>query len=281
MLQDVYAFDEENDEGFRHHHEDTDAFENKLRDDTDKFFNAFLEFGNPFEEEGSYLIHLTTKFVLGDNVAKSTRDAETIGRKQSSQFVTDRLIERTKSLYDVIHQNKLPLFRQQNAVKISKAAKDVKLLKDDRRLFSNLYVACQSRTGDLDNFFAHENHTFPVSLSEYGKLRKCAKSDFIQCLSQEAEPAYEIPVVDALVIDGAALVHMNVPDVTSKTFVDYCDTQITNKIKQLAQNVSRLDVVFDVYKKTTLKQDTRDGRGKSDGIRISVRKDTPIQPKIF
>ena len=103
MLQDVYAFDEENDEGFRHHHEDTDAFESKFHEDGDKLFNAFLEFGNPFEEEGSYPIHLTTKFVLGDNVAKLTRDAETIGRKQSSQFVTDRLIERTKSLYDVIH----------------------------------------------------------------------------------------------------------------------------------------------------------------------------------
>ena len=74
---------------------------------------------------------------------------------------------------------------------------------------------------------------------------------------------------------------MNVTDITSKTFGDYCNTQITNKIKQLAQNVSRLDVVFDVYKKTTLKQDTRDGRGKSDGIRIPVRNDTPIQPKIF
>ena len=64
MLQDVYAFDEENDEGFRHHREDTDAFESKSREDRDKLFNAFLEFGNPFEEEGSYLIHLTTKFLF-------------------------------------------------------------------------------------------------------------------------------------------------------------------------------------------------------------------------
>ena len=65
-------------------------------------------------------------------------------------------------------------------------------------------------------------------------------------------------------IDGAALVHMNVPDITSKTFGDYCDTQITNKIKQLAQNVSRLDVVLDVYKRPTLKQDTskKERKGK-------------------
>ena len=47
--------DEENDEGFRHHHEDTYAFENKFHDDRDKLVNAFLEFGYLFEEEGSYL----------------------------------------------------------------------------------------------------------------------------------------------------------------------------------------------------------------------------------
>ena len=39
-------------------------------------------------------------------------------------------------------------------------------------LYADLYVACQSREGDLDNFFAHRNHAFPVSISEYGKLQK-------------------------------------------------------------------------------------------------------------
>ena len=150
-----------------------------------------MHFGNPFEEEGSYLIHLTTKFVLGDNVAKSTRDAETIGHKQSSQIVTDRLIECTNSLYDVIHQKQATFVSTTECCK-NKASKDVKLLKDDRRLFSNLYVACQSRTVDLDNF---------------------------------------------------------------------CDTQIKKKVNNWHRMFRGFDVVFDVYKKTTLRQDTRDGRG--------------------
>ena len=134
--------------------------------------------------------------------------------------------------------------------------------------------------GDLDNFFAHENHSFPVSISEYGNLRKCSKSDFIACLTRIIEPEYEAPTVDALIIDGAAVIHTSYPESSIKTFGDYCDLQIPQKIKALARNVDWLDVVFDVYKETTLKQDTRDRRG-TDGMRVSIRKDTPIQHKQF
>ena len=35
-------------------------------------------------------------------------------------------------------------------------------MKDDCRLFSSLCIACQTRGGDFDNFFSHENHSFPV-----------------------------------------------------------------------------------------------------------------------
>ena len=72
----------------------------------------------------------------------------------------------------------------------------------DRRLYANLYVACQSRDGDLDNFFAHENHSFPVAISEYGKLRKSTnKSDYLDCLDVYVKKSFESPDVDMKVID--------------------------------------------------------------------------------
>ena len=49
-------------------------------------------------------------------------------------------------------------------------------------MFSNRGIASQSRAGDLNNFFAQENHAFQVSPSEYGKLRGGTKSDFLDCL---------------------------------------------------------------------------------------------------
>ena len=36
----------------------------------------------------------------------------------------------------------------------------------DIDLFSRIYIACQCRDGDLDNFFAHENDSWPPALAK-------------------------------------------------------------------------------------------------------------------
>ena len=77
-------------------------------------------------------------------------------------------------------------------------------------MYANLYVVCQSREGDVDNFFAHENHAFPVSISEYGKLRKAtSKSDFLQCMESLVYVTYDAPDVSMKVIDGVAFANIN------------------------------------------------------------------------
>ena len=61
-------------------------------------------------------------------------------------------------------------------------AQKLSVLKSDCTLFSRLYIANQNRDGDLDKFFKYENLPFPPSLSEYGKMRFCKKSDLLVCL---------------------------------------------------------------------------------------------------
>ena len=95
--------------------------------------------------------------------------------------------------------NKLPLLNTELVSKSSKGQENIKLVKADCQLFSNLYLASQSRVGDLDNFFALENHAFPVSLSEYGKLHGCTKSDFLDCLESIDIPTYIKPKIDAII----------------------------------------------------------------------------------
>ncbi len=58
-------------------------------------------------------------------------------------------------------------------------------LKSDCVLFSHLYVACQTRDGDLDTFFTYENQAAPPSLSVGGGLRLGTKADLLQCLALE------------------------------------------------------------------------------------------------
>ena len=157
----------------------------------------------------------------------------------------------------------------------SKTEKNLKPMKDDCRLFSSLYIACRARVGDLENLFAHENHSFPVSISEHGNLRKCSKSDFISCLTSIVEPRYEDPVVNGIVIDGVAMVHTRYPESSIKKFCEYCEVRVSKKIQALARNVARVDIVFNVYRDATLTQDTRDRRGIDDML-ISIGRDTPI-----
>ena len=41
--------------------------------------------------------------------------------------------------------------------------------KYDIQLF-RLYIACQTREGNIDNLFAYENHNYPIALSDYEKF---------------------------------------------------------------------------------------------------------------
>ena len=103
-------------------------------------------------------------------------------------------------MYDNIKLNKLSLFSQRIEWKPFRSERTVTLLKTDCQLFKNVYLAWQSRAGDLENLFVHEKDAFPVSL--YGKLHKCVKYNFLDCLQNLQEPSLDPP--DG---DGAALVH--------------------------------------------------------------------------
>lgn len=78
-------------------------------------------------------------------------------------------------------------------------------MKQNCSLFSQLYVSCQVRNGDLVEFFKHENQAYPPSLAQFGDLRHGSKSDLLVQLEKTTESSNEAPSVDALVLDGAAL----------------------------------------------------------------------------
>jgi hypothetical protein len=95
--------------------------------------------------------------------------------------------------------------------------------KTDCELFSHLFIACQSRDGDLDEFFRHENHPYPRSLSHGGNLRMGTKSDLLECLMSLSAACVNHDIaslrVDCYVLDGAVTVQMLRP-VGCKSFED-------------------------------------------------------------
>ena len=49
-----------------------------------------------------------------------------------------------------------------------------------------------------------------------------------------------------IVIDGAALVHMNPPK-HNQTFGEYCKSELGEKLKRVAVPLNLLDLVLDIY----------------------------------
>jgi len=125
-----------------------------------------------------------------------------------------------KHLGELIKKNKLQLFGQPPARNKSKSK--LQSLESDCGLFSRMYIACQSRDGDLNEFFTHENQRCPPSLSQDGKLRHGKKSDLLDCLTSCVECITDAPESNVIILDGAVLVNMLKP-VACKTFNDYAD----------------------------------------------------------
>ena len=91
------------------------------------------------------------------------------------------------SLYAIISKNSLTIFKCKAAVTVSKEKKQASSSWKERvQLYSSHYIKWESRQGDLDEFFQLENHEYPPTLSDYGKIRKpTAKSDFLKRMYQE------------------------------------------------------------------------------------------------
>ena len=171
--------------------------------------------------------------------------------------------------------NNLSLFREKHKLSLKKDKMKVVSRKQENHLYASLFVACQLRNFDLENFFQHEAHCYPPSISEYGSLRKTCKSEFLSLSETYGNVSHTCPETSAKVIDGAVVVQMIKP-VNVETFGDYARYNFIPYIKKNFQNekVTRIDLVFDRYFPLSLKNDTRKQRGQ--GVRVSVKEMTPV-----
>ena len=82
--------------------------------------------------------------------------------------------------------------------------------------------------------------------------------------------------IDAIIINGPALVQMNHPGSSLKTFNSYCEVQLVNKVNSFCQHVHRINNVSDLCQEKSLKNDTHESRGTGEGTQTLVRHETPI-----
>ena len=246
-----------------HHHEQTPHAQRVFLERVHKLYQVLEAMGNPFNEDSADLYSLDTKDVAHPSAAELVLSHHERGRIRYQEFLAG--MEREEpSLYNPIKKGKTDFFRQEPPSAVS-AKQNV--LKDDCQLFSKLFISCQNRECDLQEFFCHENQSFPAALSEGGRLYSCQKSQLANILENYVTTPTDEPSADAIVIDGSELIY-TLPPRTSKTFDSYATLDVLPVIKAYTMKYSRTDVVFDVYLPSSLKSETRSCRGQ--GIRRKV-----------
>lgn len=229
------------------HHEQSPQRQKDFAQDVRSLVAAFEEMGNPFQETSEDLLTLDTKDIMNIEVVNTIKIARDIGNDQFKRFIADRIQSNTKSIMDKITRNNLPLFKNQQPKKASKSQEQISSLKKDCQLFSRLYIGCQSREGDLKEFFAHENQPEPPSLSSHGNLRLGTKSDLVPCLEKQCNRLeMGSPDVTVKLFDGAALVNMKRPT-TAKTFEEYAEIDILPFIRYVKYYYVYLNILFIKY----------------------------------
>ena len=102
---------------------------------------------------------------------------------------------------------------------------------------SRIYISCQTREGNLKNFFLHESQTSPPSLSENGNLRQAKSKSNIKCIEEGNKiRQQECPQIDSKISDGGALVNM-LRTVNRGTFDDYAQKAVMTSIKNQLHSV--------------------------------------------
>ena len=152
------------------HHEETPSVQKTFARDVRSLVAVIKELGNPFEEDSQDLLVLDTKEIADPAVIETVSNAKQIGQDQFEAFSKECIVDRTKYIEEAIHRNKLPLFATKRGPKIPKGNQQVKSLKNDVALLARLYIGCQNRDWNLEEFFRHENQQCPPALSDVGRL---------------------------------------------------------------------------------------------------------------
>ncbi|KAE8744188.1 hypothetical protein FOCC_FOCC009196 [Frankliniella occidentalis] len=249
---------------FGSHHEQKESYQMRLLQHCIAPKDSFHEFDNPFSLNKEELIALDTRVAISAEGVAALVGAKTKGSKLYTDFVNERLLERTKSLYDPITKCNTKIFA---AKKKPSKCTAVDILKSEVNLFSRSFVVSIARKLDLDKFFEYENLSYPPSLAVGGKMRTGDKNQLTLILETLGQnPQGEVPTqADAAIIDGGCLVHAVKPRPDQKTFTEY--------VKQL---LGRVDIAWDRYLKHSLKEATRTDRGQG-----KRRVDLPAKGIIF
>lgn len=240
-----------------------------LRDEADvKAVMSVLEESwiNPFKRETQDLVCLSTGKLATQEIEEDLIRAQDTGEQSYRSFSKDRLeSDPPKSkLNDKMTKLKLKTFADlAKKMKIQRQTGKEVILMADRKLFAQMIIIAENRKLKMSDVLCHPLGPLPWALaSADGTPRKTNKASLAKALKKDIRAADVIPQPSTRIIDGMAMVQKIKGD--QKTFAEVADCVLSMALSEGIDS-QRIDVVFDVYRKESIKNTEREKRGSESG----------------
>lgn len=202
-------------------------------------------------------------------------------------YVFDRLVTTKLSIHERIKQSQLRIFKILPEKSINKDKMKLSSANADSNLFCKLFIACESREGNIDEFFNHENNMNPPSISEFGKIRQLTggSDEMIKCLYKSntlENPANNAEINASTLVVNATSLSLDLLPKTAMTVKEYSNTVFNKFIVFKCESYGRIDVVFEFNQENSLKEMTRENTVTSKYVSL-IDNDTklPSTKKLF
>jgi len=221
---------------------------------------------NPFREEHDSLVNIATGAVAPVEIASDLMNAHKVGKDAYQEFKTGRLEKDDPvDFYAPMKKQKSKTFSEMYTEKVKCKGKEI-VMKADRKLFGHMVVVAQSRKLDMKEILSHPLGPIRWALAKGdGSLAKTDKSKLMSEIGKNVPVAENIAGKSACIIDGMSVVQKL--NGNNKTFRDFAISVFKNVLWE-AEHSDRVDVVFDVYRETSIKDAVRANRGSWSGIRF-------------
>ncbi|KAL7395746.1 hypothetical protein ABVT39_022389 [Epinephelus coioides] len=237
------------------HHQQYPKFQDDYKTDVLALVDAFEDMGNPFMEDSGDLLDLDESIVMPPYVGDRVKEVKNIGMKRYTEFV-DKQVRSQEEAFTA----PIPLTRLKKAPLSQQCNKsEVVVVKNQQAKVTQLLLAVHSGRKIDERVFSHESSPHPPSLTRKGKMYHGNKSEILDCIVPRDFDNHR-PVTTPDVLDVAVLVQMLHPG-SAVTIGQYFTDVFAPYILFWFERNDRVDIVWDMYSKTSLKSGTREHRG--------------------
>lgn len=230
---------------------------------------------------------ISTNDIATADIHNDIHQSETRGKELLKSFVKERLESDNVAFHETLPKVKAKTLASMYEVTVTNESGQKQVVKADRNLFQRLLVAKDSgRNVNLMDILQYELSPVPLSIADTNRnLRSTAKSVLSKILTENIGIVNTLPnseLSSCVIIDGPALIQALGKPSNAKTFGDLAEVFCENVFKHFSNTCNRVDVVFDRYFESSIKNATRIKRsGKVRPIRrIIDSKEVPL-PQVW